>query len=467
MKNFRLLFLMMCALQLRSQLGDSLVHHQVLDSFIGRYNAQDFESALDLGDKNYKTNHGATDFRTYFEGVLFKQYGKIERYTCLSFQISYYEFLVEFAAHSLKLNLAVNGKGQISALEFLPYSSGLEKKKGTVKNDNHLLKPLDSLVYGVVKQYVQDPVTCGLSLAIYQHGFWQEYNYGSPSRISDDLVNKNTIYEIGSLSTTFTGYLLANAVLEHKLNLNDDITKYLLGNYPNLESIKIVHLVNHTAGFPQNPYNLHLQKDYDSLNPYKNYTKKMMLDFLHVFKPNKIPGTVCEYSNYGMALLGTILESVYAKNYETLVKEKICLQNNMVSTGIHLTDEHNKRFSKGYNNSGGLVPHWDLGIFSAAGGLRADLQDMMNYMQWQVEEKDSALKLSHHLTFAKNENLAFAWQINSKKIGNNLYWHNGGTFGSRSFCGFIKEKGIALVILSNTALSVDYMAISIFKKLTN
>ena len=471
MKVLKLIFLFVYASQSSAQIGDSLIHLQMADRFVKAFNTKQYKVVYDWSDKNYKTNFTENDFNAYLEGVLFKQYGKIEHYACLSFQKSYYVFLVEFTAHTLQMNLAVSENGQISAMEFIPYSLRREEKNKEFKSDNPLLSSFDTLVNDVVREYIQNQSSAGLSLALYQQGKWQTYNYGVTSRASKQLASNTTIYEIGSLSTTFTGYLLAQAVIEKKLNLNDDITNYLLGNYPNLlidrQSIKIMHLVNHTAGFPQNPYNLQLQKNYDSLNPYKNYTKKMILDFLHVFKPTKVPGTVCEYSNFGMALLGMILESVYAKNYETLVKEKICLQNNMESTGIHLTDAQHLRFAKGYDASGGLVPHWELGAFSAAGGLRTDLQDMMNYLQWNLEEKDSALKLSHQITFNKNESLAFAWQIRSKKFGDDLYWHNGGTYGSRSFCGFIKEKGTAIVVLTNTALNVDYMAISLLKKMIN
>src|SRR6185295_11152372 len=68
------------------------------------------------------------------------------------------------------------------------------------------------------------------------------------------LPSANTIYAIASISKTFTGILLAKAAMEKKLNLNDDIRKYLSGSYPNLEYkgqfIKLKYLTNHRSGIP-------------------------------------------------------------------------------------------------------------------------------------------------------------------------------------------------------------------------
>ncbi|OHT20216.1 Beta-lactamase precursor [Sphingomonas haloaromaticamans] len=63
-----------------------------------------------------------------------------------------------------------------------------------------------------------------------------------------------TLYEIGSLGKTLAGTLMANAVLEHRLGLDDDVRIYLHGDYPNLQykgdPIRIRHLLSHTSGLP-------------------------------------------------------------------------------------------------------------------------------------------------------------------------------------------------------------------------
>jgi CubicO group peptidase (beta-lactamase class C family) len=68
------------------------------------------------------------------------------------------------------------------------------------------------------------------------------------------LPSQNTVYEIGSITKTFVSFYLANAVLEHKVSLDDDIRKYLKESYPNLEyngaPIQLVHLANTTSLLP-------------------------------------------------------------------------------------------------------------------------------------------------------------------------------------------------------------------------
>ena len=80
-----------------------------------------------------------------------------------------------------------------------------------------------------------------------------------------------------------------------------------------------------------------------------------------------------------------------------------------------------------------------------------------------LKEFDAAVKLSHRSTYSNGSNVALAWHIIKTKLGNELVWHNGATFGYSSFCGFIKEKKCAVVVLSNSSTNVDQIGISIFK----
>ena len=82
-----------------------------------------------------------------------------------------------------------------------------------------------------------------------------------------------------------------------------------------------------------------------------------------------------------------------------------------------------------------------------------------------MEEKKSALMFSHIPTFKepKQQQVGYAWVISELKNGQHLIWHNGATYGSTSFCGYIRETGTAVVILNNTGTSVDPLAIEILK----
>jgi CubicO group peptidase (beta-lactamase class C family) len=342
-------------------------------------------------------------------------------------------------------------------------------RNSSYKTDNENKTVLDSIVQKVVPRFIETPQNCGISIGISKDGITHFYNYGEIRRNSNILPDKNTQYEIGSITKTFCGTLLAHAVLEKKINLEDDIGNYLPRKYASLSfrnsPILIKHLANHTSGLPRIPENLSLAPHFDSLNPYNSYSKTMLFDYLKTLTLITEPGTVCDYSNLGMALLGNILENVYNKTFEELVKEKICFPNKLNATGVNLTKEQLTNLADGYNEDGMATPHWNLNGFVAAGGILSTAEDMLNYLNYQMSEKEDATKLAHKITFSDKQKLGLAWFISKTKFGNELTWHNGGTYGFSSFSGFIKEKNCSVVVLANSATQIDYIGLSILNYL--
>ena len=327
---------------------------------------------------------------------------------------------------------------------------------------------LDWKMDSIVKSFMDNPANCGLSIAVYRDKKISYYNYGNVKRGANVLPNNKTIYEIGSVSKTFTGILFAQAINDKKLGMNDPLKKHLGEEYAHLsykgKDIELVHLVNHSGRVHRVPFNLAAQANFDQQNPYKNYKKEMVLEYMKKMKPDTFPGVKSEYSNLGMALLGIIEEKVYNKSYEELITEYICTPLGMTSTKI--TGIDTTRFAKGYDSNGAQTQYWDLGALSGAGGIRSTSEDMMKYVIANLEEKNAAIKLSHYTTFndAKNH-IGMAWHLTQTKKGNELIWHNGRTAGFSSFCGFIKSKDVAVVVLGNSGNPVDQIAIGILKLL--
>jgi CubicO group peptidase (beta-lactamase class C family) len=342
-----------------------------------------------------------------------------------------------------------------------------QTKRTSYLSDNKKLTALDTVIENAIADFIQNPQNCGFSIAVIKDTTAYFYNYGETNHDNNVLPKQNTLYEIGSVTKTFCGILLAYAVKEGKIKLDDDIRNYLPGQYPDLKTnkhiIEIKHLANHSSGLPNVPNDLKIQPEYDSLNPYKNYSKEKLFAYLKKIRLENEPGQVCEYSNTGMALLGIILEKVYNRSFDELVKEKICNPNNMNNTGVNLTPYQLPQLCDGYDNNGNIMPHWDLGAFVAAGGIRSCTNDMANYIMYNLREKDAAVKLSHTSTINKNSNIALAWHIVNTKFNNELTWHNGATFGFSSFCGFIKAKNVGVVVFSNTSTNIDFIGLSILK----
>ncbi|WP_134141185.1 serine hydrolase domain-containing protein [Flavobacterium sp. S87F.05.LMB.W.Kidney.N] len=95
--------------------------------------------------------------------------------------------------------------------------------------------------------------TNSISIGVVNNGKTFTRHYGEIDKNKENKADNNTVFEIASITKLFTGLLTAQAVLEGKLNLNDDIRKYLTGIYPNLEyngtPITIKDLVSFRTGF--------------------------------------------------------------------------------------------------------------------------------------------------------------------------------------------------------------------------
>ncbi len=439
--------------------------------FVELYNSKQHPQIYQLLDTSLQAKISREGFVKFLNDSLFQPLGAILRYDHLYQTEAYQSFQMAFERGKKELQITLTAGDWITRLQFLPIQETPATKKSEPANDNQMQTSLDTLVHSLCKAYMQLPPTCALSIGIIKNGQRTFYNYGEIARTAQQLPQPTNLYEAGSITKTFTGLLLAQAILEKKIQADEDIRHYLPGRYPNLAygntPITVIHLVNHSSGLPRIPSNLFAQEPFDTLNPYKNYTEQLLYQDLRLQVIDKPPGSSSSYSNYGMAVLGKILERVYKKTYSELVREKILVPLNMNNSCIDLNSEQEKKLLPGYSASGNSTKHWDLAVFQAAGALHTSTEDMLNFLAYQLLENDSACKLSHRPTFEKNEKIAMAWQIRSGRSTGEVYWHNGATFGFTSFCAFIPGTKSALIILSNAAASTDHLAIQVLRFLSN
>ncbi|MFA6084300.1 MAG: serine hydrolase domain-containing protein [Mucilaginibacter sp.] len=324
-----------------------------------------------------------------------------------------------------------------------------------VASDNPLISRLDSLVDKSVQRYFQDKRAVGLSIAFVQNGKPHFYDYGETKADNGQLPNNRTIYEIGSMTKSFTGIILARAILDKKINLEDDIRKYLKGSFPNLSykgtPIRIKDLANHTSRITRIFPNMWERPSYDSLNPLFNYSRQLLYEGLHKMKMDTLPGKIYSYSNMAVALLGTILEDVYGQDYFSLVSKNILKPYQMRDTRIDIGSLPSGRIAWPHNPQRQPVPLWDLGEVPAMGALRSTTADLVNYINANNAETNQAIKLSHQRTFgADQEGMGMNWFIHSSPGGYHILEHGGGTGGSRSSLDCFPQLNAGLVILTNS-----------------
>lgn len=147
----------------------------------------------------------------------------------------------------------------------------------------------------------------------------------------ENVENAEKVYEIGSITKVFTSTLLANFVLDNRINLNDPIENFFsFSIQPN--QIQVVQLANHTSGLPRIPSNLNLS-EVDFNNPYKDYSRDKLKEYLSVeLIYDSLVGGKYQYSNLGAGLLGILLETKSDSSYENLLQKHIAMKYGMMST---------------------------------------------------------------------------------------------------------------------------------------
>lgn len=430
---------------------DSTFYTIVKDSIITKFNRGDFKGIYAMADSGFKANVSEDQIVNLLNsaGTL----GKISSSELISEETDNKSYRLIFPKKSLQLNLGVTNPVSYSSFGLSFYKLPIVRTRQQFLADNPLKTHLDSVVQKAATVYMSNKNVAGLSMGVIRDGQMYIYNYGEMKKGEGKLPGGNTIFEIGSVTKTFTGILLANAVLEGKVKLDDDIRKYLDGDYPNLQyngqPIRLVHLSNHTSRLPSMPKLPGTGED--PFSPSIRFTPGMLADILHHVTPDTVPGTKRAYSNFAVGLLGLILEKIYKMNYEQVLKKYILDPYHMQHTRIGLLPGDYKDFATGYDLEGNLAKYWRNDLAEPAGGIRSTTHDMLLYIKEQMNPGNKAAQLSHQLTFGDtSRGTGLNWGIATMKTGKHLQWsHDGGTDGFTSICIIYPELNAGIVLFTN------------------
>ena len=434
------------------------------------FNERQAESIYGLAGELFKKQLSPETFKRIADQQLFPL-GPIRQSSLISFQnnkLSTYK--LEFDSGTLQLLMTLDKDDKLELFLFQPYKESVADKLKQVPTSNLMRTLTDKRVDSAARNYIQKGNTVGLSIGIIKNGVIHTYNYGETQQGNGILPDANSIYEIGSITKTFTATLLAYYTDEGKVKLNDPITKYLpdsVASNKELQGVTLEMLSNHTSGLPRLPDNFQFHSS-DPYDPYKDYTKQHLFAYLKTCKLNSKPGETYAYSNLAVGLLGTILEQVGGKSYEEMVKEFICTPLSMQNTAQHLSYNQKQHFVTVYNEDGKATSPWTFNTLAPCGVLRSSLNDLLLYVKANMTKTNSklstAFELTHKTTFSKDAKLGLAWHIITVN-GVEYYFHDGGTFGCSSFLAFNIEKNIAVVILSNSGVNTNELGINLIKKL--
>lgn len=311
----------------------------------------------------------------------------------------------------------------------------------------------------------QDPARAvGLVVVVVTSAGSQTFGFGALQAGSATPPDGDTFFQIGSVSKTLTGLVLAsviessggavqpttpvNALLAPDLRMPD------FGGQPVLVS----QLATHYGGLPQFPTNMTGPPFY----PAQGYSRAQLSSYLAGFTLNAPPGTVYEYSNTGFGLLAlALVDYIGAGTYSALLDERITGPLGMADTGLNeapFTNTVAARLAQGYRSIGtALVPMSlsDMGVLEGAGEVISTGNDMAKVLRalaglapfpipGAVERVISARAAGVPGTMT-----GYGLDI-STLAGGVQQWEKGGLVaGYTAYIAFRRVPGSAVVILSN------------------
>lgn len=322
----------------------------------------------------------------------------------------------------------------------------------------------DQLADNLGEDFIKDKQNAALSFGVYNNGKLSFYNYGTIHAGKNNKPDSNTLYEIGSITKTFVSLILANSVIEKKISLEDDIRKYLDGNYKNLEfdgkPITIAHLANTTSGLPnwlpETPNEI-INSSADSTaflrnRIYGKYTRSDFFNALHKVTLDTVPGFKTRHSNAAAQLLSYILESVYNKPIEKLVSDYILIPNEMNSSSFLASKNKNDKLVVGYDGKGNEMPYFTTDILKGAGGLNSTTSNLVKFIKLQLDYKNKAVFLSQAESFnAGQYSIGLNWLKYKHYNRNHQIWTDGGTYGFSSYLVIYPEINSGVVVLTNVS----------------
>ena len=264
--------------------------------------------------------------------------------------------------------------------------------------------------------------------------------------------DKNSIFQMGSVTKQFTAEIILQLAEKNKLNLQDKLTKYFPG-YPNGEKITIENLLTHTSGIFDYTHDMYLMRDSAaypiSMDNMLSHFKNQPLNFE--------PGTKYDYSNSNYILLGYIIEKVTGRSYMAVVRDNILNPAGMTHSGFDFTNLKDPNISVGYMTIQGdsfrTASIVDSSFSFAAGALYSTMEDMYKWHKALQSYKLLDKKWQEKAYVPFKEKYAYGWEADSL-YGKRFIFHSGGIFGFTSFIDRVEEDDFCIIVMQNNMRSL-------------
>lgn len=328
--------------------------------------------------------------------------------------------------------------------------------------DPHSTKPArQDEIKKAVDEILNDSKIPGIQISVIDNKTGEEIFYSSGFSDFENQIKmtNNAILKIGSITKSFTALSILILADEGKLNLNDSIGLYFNSIEDQFKNITIIELMNMNSGLScyfNDDNNEYVDNQIEG-NHSRYFSPEELMELgLNISKGNGILGKdVFHYNNTNYIMLGIIIEKVSGYNYSDFIKIKITDRLNLNSTFVPENNSYPQNLAEGYyiNLENDKITNYtdvDLSYVWSAGALISNASDLCRWI--------SAVA-SSQIIFGETENYIY----NGFKIDegvhytsgllyesmNSKLWHNGTVHGYHGELSYLKDRQIAIAVLSN------------------
>jgi CubicO group peptidase (beta-lactamase class C family) len=297
----------------------------------------------------------------------------------------------------------------------------------------------DSAIDELITAYAKLNVFNGSALVAAHGKIILEKGYGPRDVAKGTPNDSNTIFQIASVTKTFTSAVILHLVETQKLKLSDKLSRFY-PDFPKGDSITVENLLTHTSGI----------FDYTHRDTASDvHTEQKMMAFLRSQPLDFSPGTDWSYSNSGYSILGFIIQKVTGMTYEQAVRQYIFQPLHMSHSGFDFEHLSGKDKATGYDDSvHETTSYSDSSIVFAAGAIYSTVGDLYRWheglQRYQIVGK--ILMDRAYVPFMKN--YGYGWIIDSVD-GNRMVYHSGNIAGFSSLFARVTDGDVCIILLNN------------------
>ncbi|MBK8417582.1 serine hydrolase domain-containing protein [Candidatus Villigracilis saccharophilus] len=296
----------------------------------------------------------------------------------------------------------------------------------------------------------------GVAIGIWHKGREYSAGFGVTSVENPLPVTPDTLFQVGSISKTFTATMLMQLVEQGKVDLDAPVKKYIKDfklQDKNVEKrVTIRHLLTHMGGWVGDYFN-----DFGNGN---DALDKMVKDIAKLPQIQPL-GKIWSYNNTGFNIAARVIEIVTGKSYEQAAQDMLFDPLELKMSFFYPSDIlFTHRFVVGHyikNKKLHVARPWAIGrAGNGIGGVVSTVKDLLAYARFHMGSGNKIIKKKSleamrvkQVNAGMRGDMGITWFI--REVGNvKFYGHGGATHGQQAYLFFIPEQDFALAILTNS-----------------